>query len=95
MPVSQDSGFVPVRLAVIGAGVIGKKHLEKIAAETGAELVAIADPFPAAARAERDVLHLPAYPELSEAQIDRIAERVALVVDTVGAETQQTSTVAG
>ena len=48
MPVSPNSGFQPVRLAVIGAGVIGRKHLEKIAAETAAQLVAIADPFPAA-----------------------------------------------
>jgi len=49
MAASPPDVFAPVRLAVIGAGVIGRKHLEKIAAETGAELVAIADPFPAAA----------------------------------------------
>jgi len=36
----------PVRLALIGAGVIGRKHLETIAAEPSAELVAIADPAP-------------------------------------------------
>jgi dTDP-4-amino-4,6-dideoxygalactose transaminase len=40
--------------------------------------------FPLAARAEREVLHLPAYPELSDTQIDRIAEKVLLAVETVG-----------
>ena len=36
--------------------------------------------FPRAARAEEEVLHLPAYPELSEDQIDRVAEKVEKVV---------------
>ena len=35
-----------VRLAVIGAGVIGRKHIASIAASTSCELVAIADPDP-------------------------------------------------
>ncbi len=35
-----------VRLAVIGAGVIGKKHISRILADPGAELCAIADPVP-------------------------------------------------
>lgn len=39
----------PVRLALIGAGTIGRVHLERIAAEDQAELVAIADPAPGAA----------------------------------------------
>lgn len=38
----------PLRLAVIGAGTIGKKHIRVIAAEPDAALVAIADPDPAA-----------------------------------------------
>ena len=37
--------------------------------------------FPNAARAEREVLHLPAYPELSDARIDWIAGRVRRVVE--------------
>ena len=37
--------------------------------------------FPNAERAEREVLHLPAHPELSPSQIDRIAEKVARVVE--------------
>ncbi len=41
--------------------------------------------FPNAVRAEREVLHLPAYPELSEARIDWIADRVRRVVREIGA----------
>jgi dTDP-4-amino-4,6-dideoxygalactose transaminase len=42
--------------------------------------------FPMAARAEREVLHLPAYPELGEAQIDRVADAVDEVVTSMGIE---------
>jgi predicted dehydrogenase len=38
----------PVGLAVLGAGLIGAKHIEHIAAEPGAQLVAIVDPSPKA-----------------------------------------------
>jgi dTDP-4-amino-4,6-dideoxygalactose transaminase len=40
--------------------------------------------FPGAERAEREVLHLPAYPELSESQIDDIADKVILALDSLG-----------
>jgi dTDP-4-amino-4,6-dideoxygalactose transaminase len=39
--------------------------------------------FVNAARAEREILHLPAYPQLSSAQIDRIAVRTREVVTTL------------
>ncbi len=39
--------------------------------------------FPRAARAEREVLHLPAFPGLSERQLDRIADQVELVLKAV------------
>jgi len=42
--------------------------------------------FPNAARAEREVLHLPAYPQLSTAQIDEIAEKTRKVVTTLDSE---------
>jgi dTDP-4-amino-4,6-dideoxygalactose transaminase len=42
--------------------------------------------FPRAARAEREVLHLPAYPEIGDAQIDRIAQRVKNVVSALGVQ---------
>lgn len=35
-----------VRLAVVGAGVVGKKHIETIRSTASAELIAIVDPFP-------------------------------------------------
>jgi dTDP-4-amino-4,6-dideoxygalactose transaminase len=34
-------------------------------------------PFPNAARAEKEVLHLPAYPEMSDAEVDRVAAAVS------------------
>ncbi len=37
----------PVRLAVIGAGLIGRRHAALIAADHGAELAAVVDPTPA------------------------------------------------
>lgn len=40
--------------------------------------------FPRAAQAEREVLHLPAYPELGADQIDAIAEKIMQAVTTVG-----------
>jgi dTDP-4-amino-4,6-dideoxygalactose transaminase len=40
--------------------------------------------FPNAVRAEREVLHLPAYPELSESTVDSIADRVEAVVAELG-----------
>jgi len=44
--------------------------------------------FPNAARAEREVLHLPAHPELSTDQIDRAAAKIAAVVDAMGVSRQ-------
>ncbi len=37
--------------------------------------------FPNAVRAEREVLHLPAYPELGDKTVDRVAERVRRAVE--------------
>jgi dTDP-4-amino-4,6-dideoxygalactose transaminase len=42
--------------------------------------------FPRAAQAEREILHLPAYPEISDSKIDWIAERVQQAVDEVAAD---------
>jgi predicted dehydrogenase len=36
----------PVKLAVLGAGLIGRRHIEHVAAEPMAELVAVVDPSP-------------------------------------------------
>ena len=35
-----------VKLAVLGAGLIGKRHIEHVRAEPEAELMAIVDPSP-------------------------------------------------
>jgi perosamine synthetase len=42
------------------------------------------DTFPNAARAEHEVLHLPAHPEMSLAQIDDIASNIAAVIKDLG-----------
>jgi predicted dehydrogenase len=54
----------PVRIAVAGAGLIGRRHIEEIDASNAAELAAIADPGPAAAVAEK--LGVPLYRSLTE-----------------------------
>lgn len=41
--------------------------------------------FPRAAQAEREVLHLPAYPELDPSRIDWIADRIRRAVNELGA----------
>ncbi len=38
----------PVKLAVLGAGLIGRRHIEHVLAQPDAELTAIVDPSPAA-----------------------------------------------
>jgi predicted dehydrogenase len=44
----------PVRLAVLGAGLIGKRHIAHVAAEPMAELAAVIDPSPAGEQAARE-----------------------------------------
>jgi len=69
---------------LLAAGIDTKHHYMRDCTgmfETGGE-------FPNAERAEREVLHLPAYPELSGAQIDRTAAEVAAVVDALGVSRQ-------
>ncbi len=55
-----------VRLAIAGAGLIGRRHAEAIAAAPGVALAAIADPAPAAAEvaAAHDVPHRAALDEV-------------------------------
>jgi dTDP-4-amino-4,6-dideoxygalactose transaminase len=51
-----------------------------------ADLLEGAGEFPNAARAEREALHLPAYPQLSTAQIDSIAEKVKEALNALGTD---------
>ncbi len=39
----------PVRIAVAGAGLIGRRHIEEVVASAGAQLAAVVDPGPAGA----------------------------------------------
>ena len=54
-----------VRLAIIGAGVIGRRHADAIANNANAKLVAIADPAPSG-EAVATELHVPLYTDLNE-----------------------------
>jgi predicted dehydrogenase len=48
-PVNTAPAAAPVKLAVIGAGLIGRRHIEHILAVAEADLVGVVDPSPAAA----------------------------------------------
>lgn len=61
----------PVRLAVVGAGPIGQRHLQAIAAEPSCRAVAVADPAPAGAEAASE-WNIPHYTDL-EAMLDEAA----------------------
>lgn len=64
------SNGMPVRLAVVGAGPIGRRHLDAIAAEPACQAVAVIDPAPEGAQAA--AAHgLPHYPDL-EAMLDAV-----------------------
>jgi dTDP-4-amino-4,6-dideoxygalactose transaminase len=40
--------------------------------------------LPNAARVDREVLHVPAFPDLTEAQVDRVATALEAVLDELG-----------
>jgi len=60
----------PVRLAVVGVGQIGRRHLQAIAAEPSCQAVAVVDPSPAGAKAA-DEWKLPCFAD-PEAMLDEI-----------------------
>jgi len=55
----------PVRIAVAGAGLIGKRHIEEVDAASDAELASIVDPLPAAQEVA-DRFGVPLYGSLDE-----------------------------
>lgn len=55
----------PVRLAVLGAGLIGAKHAAMIAADETCALVGLGDPDPARAGVAAD-LGVPFYPNVEQ-----------------------------
>lgn len=75
----------PVRIGVIGAGVMGRKHAEVIARNPNAMLVAVADPASQALAAEHDVPYFSGHAALLAAgEVDAviIASPNAFHVDT-------------
>jgi len=67
----------PVRLAVVGAGPIGRRHLQAIAAEPSCQAVAVVDPAPAGAMAANE-WNLPHYADL-EAMLDAVAPEGVII----------------
>ena len=61
---------MPARLAVVGAGVMGLKHLQAIAAAPSCQATAVVDPSPAGERAAKE-WGLPHYADV-EVMLDRI-----------------------
>jgi predicted dehydrogenase len=55
----------PVRIAVAGAGLIGRRHIEEVDASSSAQLAAIVDPGPAGQQVA-DTFGVPLYPSLTE-----------------------------
>ena len=55
----------PVRIAVAGAGLIGRRHIEEVDASRSASLASIVDPFPAAQEVA-DRFGVPRYGSLAE-----------------------------
>jgi predicted dehydrogenase len=54
-----------VRIAVVGAGLIGKRHIEEVVASASAEIAAIVDPGPAGPELARKY-YVPLYQNLAE-----------------------------
>lgn len=54
--------MTPVRIAVVGAGLIGRRHIGLVRADPGSELVAVVDPEPAA----RDGHGAPGYADVED-----------------------------
>lgn len=65
-------GNAPVRLAVVGAGVMGRRHLEAISETPACRAVAVADPTAAGrdAAAQWDLPHYDTLDALLDAQLD-------------------------
>ncbi|WP_426563244.1 Gfo/Idh/MocA family oxidoreductase [Angustibacter sp. McL0619] len=69
----------PVRVALIGAGRIGTSHAQTLARRvTGAQLVAVSDPRPEAARALADLLGVRAQPDVHQLLGDPEVEAVVI-----------------
>lgn len=70
-----------VRLAIIGAGVIGKRHIEAIDGTTSAELIAIADPC-SSAKETAAKAGVPWFPDIGTMLADSRPEGVIVAAPT-------------
>lgn len=66
-----------IRLAVAGAGLIGRRHIELIQASAECSLAAIVDPSPAAAELAQ-ACNVPLYPDLAGLFADQLPDGVIL-----------------
>lgn len=71
----------PVKIGLVGAGVIGKRHIDALGHIPQGELVAIADPFPAAADYARS-LGVPVYNSAGEMAAKSGAEAIIIATPT-------------
>ncbi len=67
----------PVSIAVIGAGLFGRKHIDTMRPEPTCKLVAIADPTPEAAAYAKE-LGVPCYANYTE-MLDRVRPEAAII----------------
>jgi predicted dehydrogenase len=76
-PAKKAAGKAPVRLAVMGAGLIGRRHVEHILAVPEAECAAVVDPTSAAAEwaAEKQ---LPWFPTFKAMQAELVVDGVII-----------------
>jgi predicted dehydrogenase len=68
----MSSSVPPLKVALIGAGRMGRSHAAALAAEPGARLVAIADPMSKALADELDVPHHTDYADLLATRPDAV-----------------------
>ncbi|MGB1862798.1 MAG: Gfo/Idh/MocA family protein [Candidatus Puniceispirillum sp.] len=71
----------PVKIGLVGAGVIGKRHVEALGQIAQGELVAIADPLPAAAEYAAS-LDVPIYKSAGEMAAKSGAEAIIIATPT-------------
>ncbi|TQN42240.1 putative dehydrogenase [Blastococcus colisei] len=70
-----------VRIVVVGAGLIGRRHIDLVRAGTRCELAAIVDPAPAAGELAAR-LDVPWSPSLTDLLAEPLAERTGVIVAT-------------
>ena len=68
------TGGRPARVAVAGAGLIGRRHIEEIAASSAAELAAIVAGGPVAGALARGAFYAPTLLEVADSRLPIVRE---------------------